>query len=372
MDVAKIDRTTSRSLQSPALVMDADERPHLVYSEFFEEGQTSHLLYATKSAGTWVTRTADVAGGASPALALTTQGQLRAAYLEVGVADNAAKLGASTDGLSWTSQTITTGFNAQSLATVSSDLSLDLLDQAQVVFGRKESAFNNSYRMSLAVQSANTWAVEPIADGNGVYPAVAVDGLSRTHVTYLSVPAPARWVVSYALRDKGTWITETVGDVDNTPVPVPSRIAVDANQVPHIVYSNRTRNELVYATRTNGIWSRQVLGPSVDAVDLVLDGAGVPHLVYTEPASDPALPHRLIYAAQTGPAGSWMTSTVNAGNQDDPVPPVSLALGPSGSPYIAYVNFNQEENAGDVRFASVGQASFMPLIIQFAYEAPAP
>ncbi len=352
VDVGQLSKTDIRSLQAPSLVIDSNQQPHLVYSEFFEEGPPSRLNYATRTAQGWITRTADLDGGASPSLALTRQNQLRVSYLDIFVATNSAKYGQSSDGVVWASQPVTAGFNS---LRSSSDLALDANDQASIAVGSQESISNRIYRMTLAVQVSDTWAIQPIADGNGIAPTLAVDSLGQTHVSYLSARGAGRWVVSYAVLANGLWLTETVGDIDTTPVVVSSHIAVDAGNTPHIAYTNRTRNELVYASRTNGAWTRQIITGSVDALDMVLDEAGLPHLAYIEPTT----PHRLVYAFQSSPGGTWISSTVTAGVKDDPLPPLSIALGPTGLPYIAYIDFT----TGDVRVARLGQAVYVPVVI---------
>ena len=254
-------------------------------------------------------------------------------------------------GAVWTSQPVTSGFNWLQPST---DLALDKQDQPYVVVGSQESISGLIYRISLATQLGNTWAVQPIADGNGIAPTVAVDGLGQVHVSYLRVLGSARSVVSYAELTNGMWMTETVGDIDNTSVLVPSHIAVDANNGPHIAYTNSTRDELVYASRIGGVWTRQVIAGHVETLDLALDATGLPHLAYIEPTS----PARLVYAAQTGPNGTWISSTVTAGSRDEPGPPVSIALGPTGLPYIAYT----DSRTGDMHVAHLGQAIYLPLV----------
>jgi len=106
-----------------------------------------------------------------------------------------------------------------------------------------------------------------------------------------------------------------------------SSMAVSADGKVHIAYSEADSLTLNYATNASGAWSSVVLDSGAGgAVSLALDGSGKLHLVY--------FAGELRY--QTNASGAWVKSSLDTSGDPGHYP--SLAVGPSGTVHLAYVN----------------------------------
>lgn len=102
-------------------------------------------------------------------------------------------------------------------------------------------------------------------------------------------------------------------------------LAIDSAGRPHIVYYNPATGELAYAWRDTGGW---VIRPMSDGQfpSLALDGDGQPHVTYFDPKQE-----RIVYARLTG--NEWAVErTFNAA-----APANAVAVDESGRTHIAYL-----------------------------------
>jgi hypothetical protein len=126
------------------------------------------------------------------------------------------------------------------------------------------------------------------------------------------------------------WIIEAVdaiGDVGRNP-----SLAIDANGIPHIAYTDRTNGCIKYATRVGGVWQTQTVptplaGSGSNYPSLVLDSQGRPHIVCSEYVYHG---ERLGYARWDGT--QWVTQGIQQPHRS---PWASLALTSADEPRIA-------------------------------------
>ena len=326
-------------LQYPSLMMGSDGNPRIAYSDS-ADGIVSKLTYAQKPAAAWITTTVDGAAGESASLALTAQNAPRIAYFDFD-SDNALQYRAF-DGTAWPQQTVITGFNS---AQTSVDLALDSAGKPYMALSSRDGLAN--YKLSLAVPNGISWTVEPVDNGAGSAPSLAVDSANQVHLSYQNTTSHT---LSYALRTNTGWLTETVGEPDNATIIIKSSLALDAANTPHIVYVNFLRKELIYAKRINGAWVKEKVGDASQAVTLALDKNGEPHIAYIEAGS-----RQPVYAMRTN--NIWITSTASS----DAAESISLALDAGGLPVIAYTDFD----TSDLKLARLTRNKvYLPLVVR--------
>ena len=335
VDKSRASEATTGGLQNPSLAIGSNGVPQIAYSDS-EDGIVSKLTYTQKPGTTWVTTTVDAAAGEKPVLALNAQNQPRIAYFDFAT-DNLLRYRVF-DGANWPQQTVITGFSS---VQASADLALDSAGKPYIAFSSKDTV---SYTLSLAVPSGISWTVEPVGNGVGSAPSLALDSANQVHISYQDTNSRT---LSYALRTNTGWLTETVGEPDDAAI-IGSSLVVDAANTPHIAYVNYPRKELVYAKRVNGAWVKEKVGSESQAVTLALDKTGAPHIAYIEPQT-----LRPIYAVRMN--STWVTSTAST----DAAAFISLALDPNGLPAIAYTDFD----TGDLRLARLSRSIvYMPLV----------
>jgi hypothetical protein len=323
----------------PSLAIDATNQLHIIYDDS-SDGIDSKLTYAARPSGVWLTRTADLLAGEKPVLALTAGNQLRVAYFDL-AGSGTLVFGQSADGVNWQRQTIASLDDAtQPFA----DLALQTDGTARVVLAKRDALVG--YQMALATQTGLTWTVAPAADGIGANPAIAVDALNRVHLSYRDT-RNGRNALNYAVLSGTTWSTATVGAPNISDLAIPSSIAADANNQPHIAFSNVLRNELIYARLITSTWVTETVAQGAAELDVALDSAGNLHLAYI------ALPERtIVYALREN--NVWFTSTVGS----DLALNLSLRLDQANKPYIAYSDFDD----GHLKIASFAQLVYLPIL----------
>lgn len=104
---------------------------------------------------------------------------------------------------------------------------------------------NNEQNLVYAVRRNGTWSIEVVdSEGDaGRYSSLTFDAAGNPHISYLRFEEPTRGTVRYATLEDGGW---TTGDVDRLTDLLPgftgarrvTAIAVDSDQIPHIVYSD--------------------------------------------------------------------------------------------------------------------------------------
>ncbi len=129
-----------------------------------------------------------------------------------------------------------------------------------------------------------------------------------------------------------SWRTTTI---DGTVSIRSISIALDAAGQPHVAYLDLATNQLLYASRAGGTWTRAVIPNTTHAdeqVALVLDGGGHPHVAWQSDNGTAAGGIRYAFDGGSG----WTVETVESAVVGARVPGLSLALTSGGVPSISF------------------------------------
>jgi len=190
-------------------------------------------------------------------------------------------------------------------------------------------------------EATTSWVIEPIANGGteshrqGV--SMVIDSTGAPHIAWPARWGGGMWGVFYATRKEGLWTIETVSHYDDSG----GGIALDPNDVPHILYTHDARWDPVgglkvrYASRMESGWTSEDIydGPAgVGQRNLFIDPSGVPHVVFficeTEDNCE------LWYGNKSG--GSW--AFVQMGEFSYPAP-MSIFLNSKRVPYVTWPSY---------------------------------
>lgn len=179
-------------------------------------------------------------------------------------------------------------------------------------------------KVAGAINNFNRWQIQTIATVAAGYPmfhpSLKMDAASRPHISYFDDGNNA---IHYTRLTGGVWQDEVVDTgVGNTA------LVLDMAGQPHIIYFNQG---LRYARYDGANWQLA----TVDAVGggfsfaLVLDAAERPHISYQDDNA-----RSLNYAWFNGT--TWLTETVDRGDEYGAGVESSLALDTAGRPHIIY------------------------------------
>jgi len=153
--------------------------------------------------------------------------------------------------------------------------------------------------LRYATRTTNgTWTVTTVDNGwSGYYPALAVDSHGFPHIAYFTEASPVPFSAKYASFDGKVW-TSTLLPF-HSPVGYGMSLALDAQNEPHLAFTNNTFNQsLYYARRTGTEWTLETVADACRAsgTSLALDTNGNPHITYTFSTSDASGPGDHRYA----------------------------------------------------------------------------
>ena len=149
------------------------------------------------------------------------------------------------------------------------------------------------------------WNLETVqSEGDvGKFSSLRFDAEGRPHISFFEELGGSSGRVLYAVRDGGAWTVEEVGTLADVRLGMTgarrnSSLALDAQGVPHVVFSDQS--VIRYATRTDAGWEVQDIVTAGDRplgqlVSLKLDGAGTPHLAFSEITNAGPLDGLIVY-----------------------------------------------------------------------------
>jgi hypothetical protein len=101
--------------------------------------------------------------------------------------------------------------------------------------------------LKYATRTNSAWSIETVdAEGDaGRYSSLAFDSAGTPHISYLRLDGPTSGTVRYATLDGDAWTTGDIDTLDNlrtgfTGTRRNTAIALDADQTPHVVYSDES------------------------------------------------------------------------------------------------------------------------------------
>jgi hypothetical protein len=268
---------------------DSEDNAHVVYG-----GEA--LYHAWESTAGWQVEIVEnrLGAGSQAALVIDAEDTLHIFYLD----EEAQSLGHASGTVgAWTLETVAANIGDEPWPS-----------PALAPAGELHVAFRDGVqnRIVHAWRDTAAWQFSTVEAGGGYRPSLALDGSGRPHVSYvMAAPGPLR----YAHYD-GSWQVETVRSETSARQ---SALALDASGQPHLV--GVSWDVLSYSYLDAGGWHHEEIGggdpydyPTLstgDAISLVLDSAGQPHVAYTSFHSSVApYPwvyfYRLRYASREG------------------------------------------------------------------------
>ena len=184
--------------------------------------------------------------------------------------------------------------------------------------------------ISARSDQVNNWSIQ-VVDTIGKHPSIALDSNDLPHILYCNDSGNE---LIYARYDGNEWqreIVESGNHYDNT-----TSLVLDSNDHPHIAYvawavGGGSAHDLKYAYHDGNAWNITYLESMVDFMSLALDSQERPHISCS--TSDPPN-HRLIHISWDG--NQWHNETVE---QDGWVLENSIAIDSNDRIHISYKKF---------------------------------
>ncbi len=286
------------------LAFDPDGRPNIVYHDHQDSSfqqNLGDLTYAVRTTLGWQVAAVvdDGHDGWDSTIAIAGDGVVRAAGVDP------SQFG-STDGIeyyelrdgAWTVTAIGSG-------PIEYEFNVSLAAGAD---GQPALTYYNGGDGDLifALFDGSAWNLETVAsEGDvGKFSSLQFDNDGRPHITFYEELSGSTGRVLYAVREAGTWSVEEIGTLNDVRLGMTgarrnTSLALDANGVPHVAFSDQSG--VNYATRTDGAWEVSDVATAGDRpfgqlVSLEVDAAGVPHLAFTELTQASPLDGLIVYA----------------------------------------------------------------------------
>ena len=286
------------------LAFDPDGRPNIVYHDHQDSSfqqNLGDLTYAVRTTLGWQVAVAvdDGHDGWDSTIAIAADGIVRAAGVDP------SQFG-STDGIEYYElQDGAWAVTAIGSGPTEYEFNVSLAVGAD---GQPALSYYNDREGDLIFASfdGSAWSLETVAsEGDvGKFSSLQFDGEGRPHITFYEELSGSTGRVLYAVRDAGSWSVEEIGTLDDVQLGMTgarrnTSLALDANGVPHVAFSDQSG--VSYATRTDGVWDVSAVATAGDRpfgqlVSLKVDAAGVPHLAFTELTQGGPLNGLIVYA----------------------------------------------------------------------------
>lgn len=310
-----------------SLAVDSNGNPHVTYG-------SDHLYYGWYDGGQWHYETVDNAPkvGSYSSLALDTEGNPHVVYADLG--NDNLKYAYKLNGI-WNIETV------DHMVGGAGDLVLDATNRPHISYYSHDSDPSPSglttFVVKYAFWSGSSWNIQIVEEGE--YPtnilvwgiSLAVDSQGHPHISYANnyLPLPCEACLKYAHWTGTTWNIQII-EQNNSIIPTTlyaRDLVLDTTDTAHILYT-RTQGSagmyttyLLYASQTAGSWDVQTIGLNVKG-KLALDSNDLPHIIYSGNGL-------LSYTYWNG--SNWTTENV----ANEIVGDISLALKES-IPYLVY------------------------------------
>ena len=321
----------SLGIDQVSLVLDRDDRPRIAYHEDYQ----SSLHVAQPGAKNWNVRTLEASGAAHNAnFALDPDGNAHAAYVFSSTEGQYLVKHATNQTGQWVTET---AFDGDDIYGGRPAVAVDAGGRTHVAFSN-----SNETAMYYASNASGAWTTDKLSayeDGRvSDYPDIAVDSHGAAHVMYVIFPPDAGGdcFLRYAVGDGGVWSFEDI--LTGDPWGVWFSFALDAAGHAHVVYHSGADREFQYATNASGQWVFETIVADMgDAYagalsDIVVDAAGVPHVVYYV---DSLTGGALNFASRT--LDGWVIETLLPRTVMSDPPP-TLVVDSDGSFHVGYAD----------------------------------
>ena len=277
----------SDNIQSHAIAIDKNGYVHIAYGD----GDSGHqeLMYINNISGDWsnpVTIEPNALNCVSVCIKIDSGNNLHISYMTSPFSNGSLYYLKNATG-SWLSELVEqNSYN-------SSSFDLDTSDYAHFSYYRIN--WGLAYRTNSPDGIwKNALAVEDDWQGGQketLITDIAVDRESKPHISYVGAEiGSSNEDTKYAYKTDGQWY-DTIIDDGKFQGSI-NVIDTDLNNRAHIVYNYRPTNEIRYATNTEGIWEKHLLGSLLeepifdletrDIHDINADALGYVHIVYSK------------------------------------------------------------------------------------------
>jgi hypothetical protein len=282
----------------------------------------TYLKYAYNDGKRWGIEVVETTGSNSPSIKLDSFGRPCIAY---GSSDGEVVKFALKDGDTWRIETVG---ECYAHVPISVSLALDGSDTPHISY-----VDYLKHQLNYAVYEDGTWHVDTLTSSEVDNPtAIAVDSLGNPCISYAIESGEgikaAIWKGSY--WEKSTIDREANGCRYND-------IAVGPNDIIYVAYS--CWKGLKYATYLTSGWELETIDDkSIDEVSIAFDSSGDPHILYVE---DNYNGGALKYAWRKN--SEWNKEVIYTEyDRRVYVMDPSIAVSPSGLPYVTYYNYRED------------------------------
>lgn len=209
------------------------------------------------------------------------------------------------------------------------------------------------------------WQIDKVDAGGrtGAWAAIALDANDDPHIAYTDRDSGD--ALRYATWDGANWVTETI-----TGYGWHAAIALDDQGRPHVAYrvpQGLSGETLNYAYRDGDGWHDEVVVPDITITSspqtsLVIDGAGRPHIGYNLVPGG-SNPSQLVHVYHNGTA--WQEDVAATAPDDDTgIGDNAMTLTSDDNPCFAFAFY--EGNTTTIRYASYDQGQWQVSDIETA------
>ncbi len=258
--------------QHNSLALDQDGHPHISYRDVTELTNTA-LKHARWDGDSWITMTPDSGGYTGGFTSVAYSPSNNNVHISYSDETNESLKYARWTGSAWEITTVDNGPGVgahTSLALRGNSPRISYLDYA-----------NNSLKLAAYVAATNSWNISNLnSGGGGEFTSMVMDTSGFEHISY----SKGGHGVRYIYRNASGWHDELV--VADTSEVIPTALALDSNNQPHIAFVSDVEGEptLRYATFDGSVWQIATVDDSVwvtsDSVAIVVDASGTPHITY--------------------------------------------------------------------------------------------
>jgi hypothetical protein len=216
----------------------------------------------------------------------------------------------------------------------------------------------SNFVLKHAYWTGSAWVIQTV-DGTGVDSnnsgvSLRLEPIApyTPHVAYIGTGN-----LRYASWTGSNWMTETIETKSSSIFVIGSPalgLQPQSPYTPSIAFDNWSTGQVRYAEWTGATWAKQNVyfhGTGSRPLDMALDSAGLPHLVYAH--------NQVVHAQWNGSV--WVTQTVSG---DDPFSSISLALDSLDRAHIGYPGVYARPSGGGWAIESFGGAPLRVLALE--------
>jgi len=274
----------------PRITVDSSGKAHVVFTSS-NDPHGSVLNYATNASGSWASEIVDNSA-ISPSIAVDSADKVHISYttaIDYGwlFLDFYLKYATNASG-SWLSEIV------DSEAGADTSIAVDSADKVHIAYSEfvPYSYGDFYYNLKYATNASGSWVTETV-DKYGIQDiSISADSGGNAHIVYYYYsfnsyePAPYS-DVRYATNASGSWVTQILDDSGDMNPPAKPSITVDSSDNVHVAYSYDFQDgyayadrDLKYATNAPGLWEFETVVRDGLPTSMAMDSLDYVYIVY--------------------------------------------------------------------------------------------